>query len=450
MRKIKSEDLYPIRLKGGSSIVNYPLQISIAKKGIVRLKPQLKYEDIKKSLNLNSENIPTTRRVIYIHIPFCDSICAFCRFNRMLKKDEIVDRYLEALKKEILYYSEMKYIHASSFDALYFGGGTPSSLSSDLLLDILTFTKEKLPLKNSAEITIEGSPSNFDEEKLIKVQKLGVNRLSFGLQTFNSRRAEILNLPQTPEFAVYRLKQAEEIGYNNIDIDIMYNYPGQDISDLEREIDRSLSLSLGHLSWYPINIYKDTPLGKLITKGELSPRNNGEMETEMYLLILSKMKDAGYIQRTLTSYSKPDKSNIYNVMRSNGIDDVLSIGPGVHGYLNSCIYKNVRNIFEYIETINEGKYPWDNAACLSREERMRSFMIKGLRSNRISTKEFFNLYKVYPEEIFTQTIDSLKERELIELDSEEIRLTTIGNIWGLNVCCEFLPEDLKKLCLMES
>ena len=284
---MKCKNLYPIRLKGGSGIINYPLQISNINKEIIRLKPQLAYREIEKSLDLDSDSIPTPKRVIYIHIPFCDSICAFCRFNRVLKNDKKVGSYIKALKTEIEYYSAMKYIKASPFDALYFGGGTPSALSADLLSDIIAFAKDKLILSREAEITIEGSPSNFNEEKLRTVKKSGVNRISFGVQTFNSRRARILNLPQTPEFVIKRLKQAGKIEYDNIDIDLMYNFPGQDISDIETEISKATALSLAHLSWYPINIHKDSSLGKLIEKGKLPAQKNGEVE--MYLLILNKM-----------------------------------------------------------------------------------------------------------------------------------------------------------------
>jgi oxygen-independent coproporphyrinogen-3 oxidase len=201
-------------------------------------------KDLINLIGLGEENNQNEPKALYVHIPFCDKICSFCPFNKVLKKEDLVEKYISALEREINSYAQTKYVKTSHFGAVNFGGGTPSSLRAEQLVKIISFIKEKLIIDPDAFISVEGSPSNFSEDKLAALYKIGVNRVSFGVQTFNQKLGEVIELPQSSTRSIEILKNARKIGYNNICIDFIYNLPSQSIEDWKEDVQKAIVFSL--------------------------------------------------------------------------------------------------------------------------------------------------------------------------------------------------------------
>lgn len=181
---------------------------------------------------------------VYIHIPFCDSFCSFCAIPKRIAQPDMVVDFLEALKHEISRYADTPYVRSCRIRSLYVGGGTPSVLSLEQLGWLLDYCFKALPIEKDAEITVEGSTHNFSREKLDMVLEKGANRVSFGIQSFNDPIREILDLQDDAGQAVSALKAARQAGFEDIDIDLMYNLPGQTLTDVEKDFWMASDLGL--------------------------------------------------------------------------------------------------------------------------------------------------------------------------------------------------------------
>jgi len=401
---------------------------------------------------LNSENTRDDEKAAYIHVPFCDSICTFCYFPKTLKKGGEVENYLRALKLEIEMYAKTRYISTSKFGALYFGGGTPTSLSSEQLTDLLLCCKESFNFSENAEITVEGSTFNSDEKKLKKILEKGANRLSFGVQTFNDSTRKLLNLQDDASHVIHVIKTACELGCDNVDIDLMCNLPGQTIKDWKKDLQTAIDLEVKSVCIYELTVHPNTKLAKQLQTGEIPPIGSVDFEIDMYLEAVDTLTEADYKQQHITYFTLPKSDHKY--VRISIKDDCVGMGSGSAGNIEKYTYSNNRSLDKYIEIINNGKFPIGSGLILSKKTEMEKFMVRGMSLLSINKGEFSRRFGKVPEDVFTDTIAKLKRKGLITVDKQEIKLTRMGRVWGFNVCAEFLPKEykeiLKKISLMQT
>lgn len=371
---------------------------------------------------------------IYIHIPFCDYLCNFCCYFKVLKEQTLTSKYLNFLKREIKLYSETEFINASKFSSLYFGGGTPTSLSGSQLADLLDFCFDNLYLLDDAAVTMEGCTYNYDKKKLNETLLHGVNRVSFGVQTFNDSFRRILNLKDNSLEAIIAINNAYEAGYEQIDIDLMYNLPKQKIEECISDIEIAIDLGLESISLFQLAIYPQSDIHKSFDdKKELA---DTAKEIEMYMAAKDTLINAGYKQKSYTNFI----SN--NQVKHKGIsDNYLACGPVAYGSIGKCVYRNTISLEKYFDAVNNYRFPVSELIFLSKDDEMRKYIIRNLLQLKIDVKDFEDKFRLRPQDAYPQIFGELIDKGLVLESENELKLSHIGTAWGDNICRAFCRPD---------
>ncbi len=328
----------------------------------------------------------------YIHIPFCDKICSYCDFCKMYKIDDFIDTYLDSLEKEIksIYKGEV-------LDTIYIGGGTPSSLSLKQLkrlFEILSiFNKSK-----TIEYTIENNFENIDRDKLELYREVGINRLSFGIETTNKNHLKLLERELDLDKVNNTIKICRELGFNNINVDLIYALPNETIKDLEDDLKYIYSLDVEHISTYSLIIEDHTKLGINNTKNI-----SEDLDYEMYKYICSSMKSNNYKHYEISNFSKEGFYSKHNTCYWNN-DCYYGFGLGASSYIDNMRITNTRSLNNYCD----GKYVKE-VEYLNDEDKMEYEVILNLRkSNGIDLDMFKSKYN-------KSLIDVYNYKDLIDL-----------------------------------
>lgn len=311
---------------------------------------------------------------VYIHIPFCKDICTYCDFCKMYYNKNIVNLYLTELENEI-----NKNYQNEEIETLYIGGGTPSSLDILELADLFNIIK-KFKLSKNLEFTFE---CNLDikKDKLEFLYKNGVNRLSFGVQTFNNKYLKFLNRKHNKKTIIKTINEAKKIGFNNINIDLIYALPNQTIEELEKDLDLFLKLDITHISTYSLIIEKNTILYNKKIKNI-----NEDLDYEMYELINKRLKDFNHYE--ISNFAKSGYESKHNLTYWNNLE-YYGFGLSASGYINNVRYDNTKSINRYLK----GDYIF-NKNILSIEEKIENEFILGFRKIKgINCNDFKIKYK---------------------------------------------------------
>lgn len=313
---------------------------------------------------------------VYIHIPFCDSICSYCDFCKMYYNSKLVDDYLQALEKEIKdrYQGEI-------IKTIYIGGGTPSSLSIDMLNKL--FKILSVFNTNDLEYTIECNIENITEDKIKIFKENGVNRISIGLQTLNQKYLKFLNRHHNKEIVLSKINMIKKY-FSNINIDLIYAIPNQTIDELNEDLDFVLNLDVTHISTYSLIIEEHT---KLYIDG--MSNIDEELDLKMYQYICNKLNNMEFKHYEISNFSKNGFESKHNLTYWNN-EHYYGFGLGASGYINDTRYDNTRSINQYLR----GKYVL-NQHYLDDSETMENEFILGLRKLKgINKKLFYQKYNV--------------------------------------------------------
>ena len=313
---------------------------------------------------------------IYIHIPFCDNICSYCDFCKVFYNSKLVDDYLCALSKEIdLFYK------GETIDTMYIGGGTPSCLSLEQL-DVLFNIIDKFKFNDGYEFTFECNIESIDYDKLNFLYDNGVNRLSIGVQTFNEKFLKFLNRNHTNDEVTSRIGMAKKIGFNNINIDLIYAIPGETLADLNYDIDMFLSLGINHISTYSLILEEHT---KLFVDGVTNI--DDDLDRRMYDLICSGLSSDGFNHYEISNFSKEGYESRHNLVYWNNLN-YYGFGCGASGYIDNVRYDNTRSLTNYIS----GKFRY-NEEVLDMNSIIENEFILGFRKiNGINICNFNEKY----------------------------------------------------------
>ena len=317
-------------------------------------------------------------RSVYVHIPFCVKICSYCDFCKMFYNEKLVDQYLEELEKEIdlLYDGDL-------IKSLYIGGGTPSSLNLKQLkrlLDILS----KFKRCEFFEFTIECNFSNINKEKLELFKEYGVNRLSFGLETTNSKHLDFLERNEKVDRTINIIKLAKDLGFSNINVDLMYALPGESFDELRKDLEFIKSLDIEHVSCYSLIIEEHTKLG--IKNVE---NIDSDLDFEMYQAICGFMKDNGFKHYEISNYSKEGYESKHNLVYWNN-EEYYGFGLGASGYINNRRTTNTRSINNYLK----GSYLLEEEILEKDDLVYYEIMLNLRKSEGIDLDKLYSLYKV--------------------------------------------------------
>jgi len=368
---------------------------------------------------------------LYIHIPFCAQKCFYCDFASYSGKEKLVEPYLMALDKEIRIKTKGKV-----FDTVFIGGGTPSYLSADELL-ILKESLKDIRLTDEYEFTMECNPGNLTEEKAHVIRSMGVNRLSIGLQSSDDHI--LMDIGRIHTFNEFRKNylMLRELGFANINVDIIYGLPNENIKILKKTLDDVLDLRPDHISCYSLIIEEFTPFYFKHKKNELNLPDE-ETERIMNTMIIDTLKKSGYERYEISNYAMPGKKCQHNIRYWEG-RDYAGCGTSAHEYLNGERQENVRTVEGYIRKMEEGGTASIRDHQNSFEEDVEEFVFMGMRLLKGIKKERFNeRFNVTMESLYEEVIKKHVNDGLLEDTEEYLRFTDKGVEFSNHVLSDFL------------
>lgn len=338
----------------------------------------------------------------YIHIPFCSKICSYCDFCKMFYNKKFVSDYLEALDREIY-----DVYRGEELETIYIGGGTPSSLDISELKKLFS-TLEMFNCSKNLEFTIECNIENTDEEKIKLFSEVGINRISFGVESFNKKNLSLLERESSYEKVVELVKLCRKYGINNINVDLMYALPDEDIEVLRKDLEMIFSLDVEHISTYSLIIEYHT---KLSING--IKNISEDLDSEMYDVICNEMKNHGYSHYEISNFCKKGYESRHNLCYWNN-KSYYGFGLGASGYIDNRRYSNTRSLNEYIDgnIILEEDY-------LTDDDIMEYEVILNLRKKEgISLNDFYSKYEVNFSDVFDYKY--LVDKKLLILENNHL------------------------------
>lgn len=364
-----------------------------------------------------------TKIGIYVHIPFCKSKCFYCDFNSFANKESFVEEYMECLNKELINKAKKDYL----VKTIYIGGGTPSFVSEYYIESVFNILRKCYNIDKEAEISIEVNPGTVNRKKLKKYYDLGINRLSVGLQSANNTILKDIGRIHTYEQYVDTIKLAKEIGFTNINSDIIIGLPNQTIEDVKHTISKILELGLMHVSVYSLIVEEGTLLSKRIKSGDMTIPDE-DLERDMYWLSDELLKKNGYIHYEISNYAQKGYMSKHNLDCWNQ-KEYIGFGVNASSYENNIRYSNIKDIEVFISNVQKGFFK-DNIIIEERQniqEKMNEYMILGLRKiEGIRVKDFIQKFNKNPIELYQSTLYRLMHSSLIEVNSEYIKLSHKG------------------------
>lgn len=370
---------------------------------------------------------------IYLHIPFCKSRCSYCDFATDVYRDnDAVDRYVAALCSEIAMY--VGSAPTADIDTIYLGGGTPSLLKPEQVGRILTAVTDKFQIKSDAEITMEMNPATVTLESLKAFRELGVNRASFGVQTFDNRSLKLLARGHDANDARLTFDLLREAGFNNVSFDLIAGLPGQTLKAWEHNLDEAVCMQPEHLSLYLLEIHEGTPLAEQI-RGGRQPLPDPELAAEMYELMLDKLSAAGYEQYEISNFSRPGYESRHNT-KYWMLDPVIGFGVSAHSFNGRQRFANERDTARYVNAIASR-----NTAEVMREDIniASEFVFLGLRlENGVDRACFESRFGFDLMQKYRQEIQDLIGDGLVDAARDRLRLTLKGKLYSNEVFAVFV------------
>ena len=367
---------------------------------------------------------------IYLHIPFCRKACVYCdfHFSTLLKTKEIL---VDALCKEIELQKD--FLKERKIDSIYFGGGTPSVLEKKELEKIFATLANHFSWDKNAEITLEANPDDLTKEKLLELKELGVNRLSIGLQSFNDEELKWMNRLHTAEESEACVKSAQEVGFINISIDLIYGSKFQTAESWKKTLEKALSLNVQHISSYNLTVEEKTELGHKVSKGKETAVDD-EKSSEQFLILMDTLHSNGFEHYEISNFAKKGFEAVHNTNYWKGAK-YLGIGPSAHSFNGSSRQWNISNNAIYINAINNGTEFFETET-LSKLNRYNEYVLTRLRTKwgcdlNYIKKEFGNNFA----EHFAETSAAFMPKDL-QKNETNYSLTKMGKLMADKIAME--------------
>lgn len=372
---------------------------------------------------------------LYIHIPFCVTKCKYCDFNSFKIDLNEKIKYLNYLGEEMKLYKEE--IKNREIDSVFVGGGTPSILNENEINILFEKIKENFNIKSNAEITMECNPGTLTLNKLKVMKKSGVNRLSIGLQAVQNHHLKYIGRIHTFEEFEKNYHDAKQMGFDNINIDLMYALPNQSREDWMESLEKVVKLNPTHISAYSLILEENTELFKMYERDEFNLLDENT-DIEMYEYTINYLKSHGYNQYEISNYAKDNFECKHNVLYWK-CEEYVGIGASASGYFNGIRYNNICELDNYEKMILEGEKPIEWEEKLSIKDKIEESIFLGLRMNEgIQISDFKEKYNFDFEKEYKNEIEKLSKMELIEIDNNRMKLTQKGREISNSVFVEFI------------
>jgi oxygen-independent coproporphyrinogen-3 oxidase len=381
-----------------------------------------------------AEPVQSERPGLYVHVPFCSAICNYCNFNRGLFDEALKARFVSALLQEIALAP-----HPSAFtpDTLYFGGGTPSLLTPGEIESVISECRTALGLATGAEVTLEANPESVDRARLEAFRLAGVNRVSFGVQSFRDEELQRLGRVHTAERARRAVGDARNAGFDNVSIDLMMWLPGQQVEHWLTSVEDAIRVSPDHVSLYILEVYPHLPLKQEIDQHHWIQAPD-EGVAEMYEAAMSMLDAAGYEQYEISNVCRPGRESRHNLKYwMDG--EWLGFGPGAHSTYNGSRWRNVSATDDYIRRIASAMPVAVDRCALSSEERLGDALFTGLRLSRgIDMTILSSRYGIDVWERFGAELARFCDTGILLQEHGRLRLTRQGMLVANEVMSVFV------------
>ena len=377
---------------------------------------------------------------LYVHIPFCSAICNYCNFNRGLFDASLKEQYVQALLREIASQGDPSTALGASgahADTIYFGGGTPSLLEPSEIAAIIQACRRAFAVTADAEVTMEANPETVTPGRLAEFREAGVNRLSYGVQSFRDEELQRLSRLHSASRAADAFAMARAAGFDNISLDLMMWLPQQTIAQWLESVDALIALGPEHASLYILELYPNAPLREAMarSKWSLAPDDDA---AEMYLQAMARLDAAGYEQYEISNVARHARESRHNLKYwSDG--EWLGFGCGAHSTRRGVRWKNLSSTTEYISVVASGGHPGAEKRELSRHEALEEALFTGLRLARgVDVHTVKTRYDVDVWGIYGSALERFREAGLLIYDGRLLRLSRAGMLLANEIMSQFV------------
>lgn len=368
---------------------------------------------------------------IYIHVPFCKQACHYCNFHFSTSLAAKND-FIAALLKEIVL--QAGYLQGEQVETVYFGGGTPSLLSEEEIRLILSALRETFTISSDAEYTLEANPDDLTPPKLQVLKASGINRLSIGIQSFFEEDLRWMNRAHNADQSIACIQHAQEAGFYNLTIDLIYGTPGLTDEKWRENVQRAVAFNIPHLSCYALTVEPKTALDHFIRSGKLTDVDH-DQQARQFLLLMDWMETAGYEHYEISNFARPGQRSRHNTAYWLG-RKYLGLGPSAHSFDGSSRQWNVANNALYIQSLQQGAVPHEKEV-LTPTQQLNEYIMTSLR-----TMEGLNIGYVTGKfgnekaNSIVKNADKFRNSGLLQWDGERLWLTKEGKLMADGIAAE--------------
>lgn len=374
---------------------------------------------------------------LYVHVPFCSAICNYCNFNRGLFDAAQKTRYVDALLREIGASAD-----ASSADTIFFGGGTPSLLEPAEIAAVITACRTSFALDEDAEVTLEANPETVTRERLEGFRAAGVNRVSFGVQSFRDDELARLSRLHSAARAVQAVAEARAAGFDNVSLDLMMWLPQQRVADWLESVDALVALGPEHASLYLLELYPNAPLREDMARARWSQAPDDDA-ADMYLAAMDRLETAGLYQYEISNVARPGRESRHNLKYwTDGA--WLGFGCGAHSTRDGVRWKNVASTDDYVAIVLGGGLPATEQRVLSAQEQLEEALFTGLRlTDGIALDAVRERYGADVWARYGSTLRPFVDDGVLIYDGGRLRLSRRGMLLANEVMTVFVGSTVR-------
>lgn len=375
---------------------------------------------------------------IYIHIPFCRKACHYCNFHFSTSLKHTDDFFIALLREIEL---QRHYLQAQPIETVYFGGGTPSLSTPEQLRSVINKLRETFTISTDAEITLEANPDDISASALETWKEQGINRLSIGVQSFRDEDLAWMNRVHGVNQAVQSVQLAQQAGFSNITIDLIYGVPGLDDAAWRKNLQTAVELGVPHLSCYALTVEPGTALHKMIAGHKKEPVD-AALAAQHFELLVATTAAAGFEQYEISNFAQPGFRSRHNASYWKGIH-YLGLGPSAHSFNGVARQWNVANNIKYIRSIGEGIVPFEQE-ILTPEQQLNEYVMTALRTTEGIDLDFIEQQfgATHSERIKNESRKYIEAGKM-EAGGDYLRLTTAGKFLADGIAADlfFLPQN---------
>jgi len=382
---------------------------------------------------------PADERAVYIHIPFCDKKCSYCGFFQNFTREEAVHHYVDVLIDEIEAAADTPYVTGAPFQAVFFGGGTPTALADADLARLVRTVRERLPLTSDCEITLEGRIHDLSESKVDAAMRAGINRFSLGVQSFDTRVRQSIGRIDDRETVIETLRRMVEKQGAVVIADLIYGLPYQSMEVWENDVRTQFELGIAGGDLYQLNVFPGSELARRIDVGDLPILPTTEEQAEYFKRGLEIVAEYPMARRIDTTHWTTDhrERSIYNTLAKRG-NDVLAFGSGAGGFIGQMMWRNHGALAPYEKMVEEGTKPFQFMGEQADEHRMHSEIGDQIEHGYLYAPFFEKKYGVDLLTELEPLLAAWAENGLIARTAAGFRLTLAGEFWHDNLIQGFL------------